>query len=116
MPTLISKFIHEIYSQKHRFSFTKENNLWQVQMRAVFIQHRLWKVLSGPHMKSSTMTNEQWVEQQKKKHDSLMDDEWEELELKAFYVIQLCLAPHVLREMLDKTTQWVFGFGWRNFT
>jgi len=28
----------------------------------------------------------------------------EELELKALSVIQLCLAPHALREVLDKTT------------
>jgi len=65
-------------------------------MRAVFIQHGLWKVLSGPDTKPSMMTNEQWAEQQKKKHCSLTDDEWEELELKALSAIQLCLEPHVL--------------------
>jgi len=35
-------------------------NLWKVQMRAALIQHGLWKVLSGPHTKPSTMTEEQW--------------------------------------------------------
>ena len=50
------------------------------------------------------VTGEQWVEQQKKKCGSLMDDKWEELELKALSTIQLCLAPHVLREVLDKAT------------
>jgi len=38
-------------------------NLWKVQMRAVLIQHGLLKVLLGPHMKPSTMTDEQWAEQ-----------------------------------------------------
>ena len=33
-----------------------------------------------------------------------MDYEWEELEKKALTAIQLCLAPHVLREVLEKTT------------
>ena len=35
-------------------------NLWKVQMRAVLIQHGLWKVLQGPHMKPEKMTDEQW--------------------------------------------------------
>jgi len=33
-------------------------NLWKVQMRAIPIQHGLWKVLLGPHMRPSTMTEE----------------------------------------------------------
>jgi len=33
----------------------------------------------------------------------LTGEECEELELKALFAIQLCLAPHVLREVLDKT-------------
>jgi len=48
-------------------------------MRAVLIQHGLWKVLSGPHMKPSTTTEEQWPEQQKKKCGLLMGYELEEL-------------------------------------
>lgn len=62
------------------------------------------KVLLGPYTKPSTMTDEQWAEQQKKKRGSLTGDEWEELELKALSAIQLCLPPHVLREVIDKTT------------
>ena len=50
------------------------------------------------------MTEEQRVKQKKKKRGSLTDDEWEELEEKALSAIQLCLAPHVLREVLDKAT------------
>ena len=73
-------------------------------MRSILIQHGLWKVLLGPYTKPSTMIDEQWAEQQKEKYGSLMDDEWEELELKALSAIQLCLAPLVLREVLDKTT------------
>ena len=34
----------------------------------------------------------------------MIDEEWEELELKAISAIQLCQAPHVLREVLDKAT------------
>jgi len=77
-------------------------NLWKVQMRAVLIQHRLWKVLQGLHVKPEKVTNEQWATDQKKRRGSLTDEEWEELELKAVSAIQLCLTPHVLREMLDK--------------
>ena len=65
-------------------------------MRAVLIQHGLWKVLQGSHVKHEKMTEEQWAADQKKKRGSLTDDEWEELELKAVSAIQLCLAPHVL--------------------
>ena len=72
-------------------------NLWKVQMRAVLIQHGLWKVLSGPYTKPEKMTNEQWATDQKKRRGSLTDEEWEELELKALYAIQLCLASHILR-------------------
>ena len=68
-------------------------------MRAVLIHHGLWKVLSRPYTKPSTMTDERWSEQQKKKCGSLTDDEWEELVLKELSAIQLCLAPHVLREV-----------------
>jgi len=34
----------------------------------------------------------------------LADDKWEELEENALSAIQLCLAPHALREVLYKTT------------
>ena len=79
-------------------------NLWKVQMRAALIQHGLWKVLKGPHVKPKKMTEEQRAAELKKRHGSLTEDECEELELKAVSAIQLCLAPHVLREVLDKTT------------
>jgi len=36
-------------------------NIWKVQMRAVLIQHGLWKLLSGCRMKPSTMTEEEEV-------------------------------------------------------
>ena len=44
------------------------------------------------------------MKQKKKKRGSLTDDEWEELEEKTLSAIQLCLAPHVLQEVFDKTT------------
>ena len=47
-------------------------------------------------MKPSTMIEEQWAEQKKKKRGSLTDYEWEELEEKTLTTIQLCLASHVL--------------------
>ena len=79
-------------------------NLWKVQMRAVLIQHGLWKVLQGHQQKPKKMTDEQWAADQKKRRGSLRDEEWEELELKAVSAIQFCLAPHVLREVLDEAT------------
>ena len=79
-------------------------NLWKVQMRAVLIQHGLWKVLQGPHVKPVGTTDEKWAEEQQKRRGKLTEEEWEELELKAVSAIQLCLAPHVLREVLDKVT------------
>ena len=39
-----------------------------------------------------------------KKPESMTDEQWEELDEKALSTIQLCLAPSVLREVLDKTT------------
>jgi len=71
-------------------------NLWKVQMGVVLIQHGLWKVLSGPYVKPEKMTDEQWTVDQKKRRGLLTDEEWEELELKALFAIQLCLALHVL--------------------
>ena len=62
-------------------------NLWKVQMRAVLIQHGLWKVLKGPHVKPEKLTKEQWAEDVKKRRGSLTKDEWEELELKAVSAI-----------------------------
>jgi len=73
-------------------------------MRAVLIRHGLWKVLLGSHTKPSTMTEELSVEQKKKKRGSLTDYKWEELEEKTLSAIQLCLVPHVSREVLDKIT------------
>jgi len=55
-------------------------------------------------MKPEKMTDAQWVVDQKKRRGSLTDEECEELELKTLSTIQLCLAPHVLQEVLDKTT------------
>ena len=71
-------------------------NLWKVQMRAVLIQHGLWKVLQGPHVKPEKMTDEQWAADRKKRRESLTDEEWKELELKVVSAIQLRLTPHVL--------------------
>ena len=44
-------------------------------MRADLIQHGSWKVLSGPHIKLSTMTEEQWAKPKKKKRGSVTDGE-----------------------------------------
>jgi len=50
-------------------------DLWKVQIRAVLIQHGLWKVLSGPYMKLEKITDEQWAVDQKKKRGWLTDEE-----------------------------------------
>ena len=57
-------------------------------MRAVLTQSRLKKALGSKTKKLATMTDEQW----------------EELDEKALSTIQLRLATHALREVLDKTT------------
>ena len=90
----------DIYKFDGEISF----NLCKVHMRAVLVQHELWKVLQGPHVKPEKMTDEQWAADQKKRRGSLTNEEWEELELKAVSAIQLCLTSHVLREVLDKAT------------
>uniref|UniRef100_A0A7C9DRL2 Retrovirus-related Pol polyprotein from transposon TNT 1-94 n=1 Tax=Opuntia streptacantha TaxID=393608 RepID=A0A7C9DRL2_OPUST len=74
------------------------------EMRAVLTKHGMWKVFSGPHTKPSTMTEDQWAEQKKKKCGLLTDYGREELKENALSAIQLCLASHVLREVFDKTT------------
>jgi len=56
-------------------------------MRAFLIQHGLWKVLQGPHVKPEKMTEEQWAIDQKKRRGSLTDAQLEELELKALSAI-----------------------------
>uniref|UniRef100_A0A7C9EBU4 Uncharacterized protein n=1 Tax=Opuntia streptacantha TaxID=393608 RepID=A0A7C9EBU4_OPUST len=63
-------------------------NIWKVQMMAVLTQNGLKKALGG----------------KSKKPESMTDEQWEELDEKALSTIQLCLAPPVLREVLDKTT------------
>ena len=50
-------------------------NLWKVQMRAILIQHGLWKVLQGSHVKPEKVTDEQWATYQKKRRGSLIDEE-----------------------------------------
>ena len=45
-------------------------------MRAVLIQHGLWKVLKGPHVKPGRITGEQWAADQKKRRGSLTDEEF----------------------------------------
>ena len=59
---------------------------------------------SHENTKPITTTEEQCAGQKKTKSGSLTGYEWEELEEKVLSSIQLCLAPHVLREVLDKTT------------
>jgi len=73
-------------------------------MRAILIQHGLWRALQGPHKKPEKMTDEYWAADQKKRHRMLTEKELEELELKEVSAIQFCLTPHVLREVLDKVT------------
>ena len=63
-------------------------NTWKVQMMIILIQNGLKKALGGKAKKLESMTNEQQ----------------EDLDKKALSIIQLCLAPHVLHEALDKTT------------
>ena len=54
-------------------------NIWKVHMRAVLIQHGLWKVLSGLYTKPEKITDEQLAADQKKRRRLLADEEWEEL-------------------------------------
>jgi len=63
-------------------------NIWKVQMITIFTQNGLKKALGG----------------KAKKPDSMTDEQWEDLDEKALFTIQLYLASHVLREALDKTT------------
>lgn len=63
-------------------------NIWKVQMMAILTQYGLKKALGDKAKKSASMTDEQW----------------EELDEKALSAIQLCLAAHVLLEVLEKAT------------
>ena len=56
-------------------------------MMDILTQNELKKALSGKTKKPGTMANEHW----------------EELREKALSTIQLCLATHVLPEVLNKT-------------
>ena len=57
-------------------------------MMIVLTQNGLTKVLGG----------------KAKKPEAMMDEQWEDYDEKALSTIQLSLALHFLREVLDKTT------------
>lgn len=64
-------------------------NIWKIHMMGVLVQNGLKKALASKKKKKpATMTNEQWKE---------LDEE-------ALSTIQLSLALHVIREVLDKIT------------
>ncbi|KAL6521554.1 hypothetical protein OROGR_018123 [Orobanche gracilis] len=75
-----SKFDIDKFDDKSSFS------IWRVQMRVVLIQGGLKKALDGKSKKPDTMTDEQW----------------DELDEKAFSSIQLCLSKEVLREVANE--------------
>jgi len=76
------KFDIEKFDGKIRFS------IWRVQMRVVLTQNGFKKALDGKLKKPASMT----------------DDQWDELDEKAFSSIQLCLSKEVLREVVNETT------------
>jgi len=76
----------EMASTKYKVEkFDRRNSLslWTVKMRALLVQQGLLKVLSVKG----------------KLPEYMSEDEKEELEMKAYSAIQLCLADEVLREV-----------------
>jgi len=60
-------------------------NIWKVQMLVVLTQNGLKKAFDGESRRPKSMTDEEWLE----------------LDEKTLSTIQLCLMPHVLREVFD---------------
>lgn len=69
-----------------KFDWYNSFSLWRMKMRALLVQQRLTKAL---------MEN-------KKLPTMMKEDEREELDLKAFNAIQLCLVDEVLRNVLEE--------------
>jgi len=80
--TIVTKFYIPKFDGKVSF------NILKVQMMVILTQNGLKKAIGG----------------EAKKPMSITDEQWEELEKKVLTTIQLCLAPHILRKVLDKTT------------
>jgi len=59
---------------------------WRVQMLVVLTQNGLKKVLTGKMMRPTTVTEEQW----------------DEMDKKILFAIQLCLSREVLREVINE--------------
>ncbi|MFQ6654944.1 hypothetical protein Gotur_025709 [Gossypium turneri] len=69
-----------------KFDSETNFNLWQVRMMTILVQSGLKKVVIG------------------KKSENLNKTEWEELDEKALFAIQLCLVNTVLQEVLMEKT------------
>jgi len=73
-----------------KFNFSKIDdkmsfNIWKIQIMAVLTHNKLSKALDSKTKKFKSMTDEQW----------------ENLDEKVLSTIQLCLAPHVILEVLE---------------
>ncbi|MBA0645992.1 hypothetical protein Goklo_014005 [Gossypium klotzschianum] len=64
-----------------KFDAVTNFNLWQVRMMTILVQIGLKKVVTG------------------KKLENLNQTEWEQLDEKTLFAIQLCLTNMVLREV-----------------
>ena len=75
------------------FKFDKFNGkgnftLWQIRVRAYLVSQGLHKTLLGRDTKPEAMK----------------DEEWEEMDLKALSIIQLCLSDEVMFNVIEVTT------------
>ena len=68
-----------------KFDGTGNFGLWQRRVKDLLVQQGLVKALYGKARKPETMT----------------DDEWEELDMKAVSTIRLCLADELMYDVLN---------------
>ena len=71
-----------------KFDGTGNFELWQRRVKDLLVQQGLVKALFGKARKPKTM----------------MDDEWEELDMKAVSTIRLCMADELMYDVMDDVT------------
>ena len=81
-----------------KFDETGNFKLWQRRVKDLLVQRSLVKTLYGKAKKLETM----------------MDDEWEELDMKAIITIRLCLADELMYDVIDDMSTAAIWLKWES--
>ena len=81
-----------------KFDETGNFKLWPRRVKDLLVQRSLVKTLYGKAKKLETM----------------MDDEWEELDMKAIITIRLCLADELMYDVIDDMSTAAIWLKWES--